>query len=50
MRRSGTVLFQYRVAGTVWQDENGYGFEYNKDYLNLNDALQKIRRQNRKSL
>jgi serine/threonine-protein kinase HipA len=33
MRRSGKVLFKDKMAGTVWQDENGYGFVYDKDYL-----------------
>jgi len=33
MRRSGKVLFKDKEAGIVWQDENGYGFEYNKEYL-----------------
>jgi len=33
MRRSGTVLFKNRPAGIVWQDEEGYGFSYDKDYL-----------------
>jgi len=33
MRRSGKVLFKDNPAGIVWQDENGYGFLYNKDYL-----------------
>src|SRR5216110_2062128 len=38
MRRSGKVLFNDKVAGLVWQDENGYGFEYAKDYLHLKEA------------
>lgn len=35
MRRSGKVLFKDKQAGVVWQDEDGYGFEYDKDYLQL---------------
>lgn len=33
MRRKGTVLFRGRNAGMVWQDEEGYGFVYDKEYL-----------------
>jgi len=33
MRREGKVLFKGVEAGTVWQDENGYGFEYNSAWL-----------------
>lgn len=35
MRRSGKVFFKDKEAGIVWQDENGYGFEYNEEYLRL---------------
>lgn len=35
MKRAGKVLFKNIHAGVVWQDENGYGFEYDKDYLQL---------------
>jgi len=38
MKRSGKVLFKNVLAGIVWQDENGYGFEYDKNYLLLKDA------------
>ncbi len=38
MKRSGKVLFKNKPAGIVWQDENGYGFEYDKNYLQLKDA------------
>jgi serine/threonine-protein kinase HipA len=38
MRRSGKVLFKNKPAGIVWQDENGYGFEYDKNYLQLKGA------------
>jgi serine/threonine-protein kinase HipA len=33
MERSGTVLFNGRPAGKVWQDENGYGFQYFLEWL-----------------
>lgn len=39
MKRSGKVLFRDRPAGIVWQDEDGYGFEYTRDYLQLKDAI-----------
>lgn len=34
MRREGQVFFKDKLAGMVWQDENGYGFQYHEDYLN----------------
>ena len=33
MQRSGKVLFKNKLAGIVWQDEDGYGFRYDEDYL-----------------
>ncbi len=33
MRRSGKVYFKDRVAGLVWQDDEGYGFVYDGEYL-----------------
>jgi serine/threonine-protein kinase HipA len=33
MRRAGNVLFEDKLAGIVWQDENGYGFQYDEKYL-----------------
>ena len=39
MQRSGKVLYRDKEAGTVWQDENGYGFSYKEDYLQSNDAV-----------
>ncbi|MBL7736014.1 MAG: HipA N-terminal domain-containing protein [Chitinophagaceae bacterium] len=33
MRREGAVLFRGQKAGTVWQDEDGYGFAYDPGYL-----------------
>ena len=38
MRRSGTVLFKNKPAGIVWQDEEGYGFSYNIEYIRSPDA------------
>ena len=38
MRRSGKVLFKDKLAGIVWQDENGYGFAYDKKYLEEEDS------------
>lgn len=39
MKRSGRVLLSDREVGVVWQDENGYGFEYNVDYLKSKNAI-----------
>ena len=39
MKRAGKVLFRDVLAGVVWQDENGYGFVYDTDYLHSKDAL-----------
>ena len=38
MQRSGKVFYRDKEAGIVWQDEDGYGFKYNEDYLLLKDA------------
>lgn len=38
MQRSGKVFYRDKEAGIVWQDEDGYGFKYHKDYLLLKDA------------
>ena len=35
MQRSGRVLFKNKLAGIVWQDEDGYGFRYDEEYLAL---------------
>lgn len=32
-KRSGKVFFHNQFAGLVWQDENGYGFQYDSAYL-----------------
>ena len=39
MNRSGRVLFKNELAGIVWQDENGYGFEYDRNYLRSKSAI-----------
>jgi len=39
MRRSGKVFFKEKLAGTVWQDENGYGFIYERPWLEDVDAV-----------
>jgi serine/threonine-protein kinase HipA len=39
MKRSGRVLLRDREAGVVWQDEDGYGFEYTADYLKSKGAI-----------
>lgn len=33
MRKEGIVLFRGLKAGTVWQDDDGYGFTYDQEYL-----------------
>ena len=38
MRRSGRVFFKDQLAGIVWQDEDGYGFQYGSEYLKRRDA------------
>jgi len=35
MRREGTVLFKGVKAGTVWQDEDGYGFSYDPGFIQV---------------
>ncbi len=39
MYRSGNVFFKDRFAGLVWQDEKGYAFEYDKEYLSNEKQL-----------
>ena len=34
MRREGKVFFKDKHAGIVWQDDDGYGFSYDPQYLN----------------
>ena|ERR1700742_5377615 len=36
--RQGRVYFKGIRAGTVWQDEEGYGFQYEKEYMQNKDA------------
>ncbi|MCO6496230.1 MAG: HipA N-terminal domain-containing protein [Chitinophagaceae bacterium] len=31
--KQGLVYKKDIIAGTIWEDENGYSFQYNKDYL-----------------
>jgi len=38
MKKEGKVYFKEKLAGLVWQDENGYGFSYYAEYLNQNTA------------
>jgi serine/threonine-protein kinase HipA len=38
MNRSGRVLFKNELAGIVWQDDNGYGFAYDENYLKSKNA------------
>jgi serine/threonine-protein kinase HipA len=33
MRREGNVLYKGIKAGIVWQDDEGYGFVYDAEYL-----------------
>lgn len=38
MRRVGEVWYSDTVAGQVWQDDEGYGFQYDATYLARQDA------------
>lgn len=38
MQRRGKVYYKNVYAGVVWQDEDGYGFQYDKEYLRNTDA------------
>jgi len=38
MKRSGKVWFKDRLAGTVWRDQEWYGFQYVPEYLAMADA------------
>ncbi len=31
--KRGLVYKKDKLAGTVWEDENGYSFQYNEEYL-----------------
>lgn len=37
MKRA-TVYMYDRLAGRLWEDEDGFTFEYDKDFLGLKDA------------
>ncbi|OQY39072.1 MAG: phosphatidylinositol kinase [Candidatus Cloacimonetes bacterium 4572_65] len=37
--RSGKVLFNTRLAGTISEDDNGFTFCYNKEYLKDLDSI-----------
>lgn len=38
MQRKGKVYYKEYYAGVVWQDEDGYGFQYAEKYLQKIDA------------
>ncbi len=38
MRRAGKVYYKDKLAGIVWQDENGYNFLYDPGYLSQSNA------------
>jgi serine/threonine-protein kinase HipA len=38
MKQGGKVFFKDIFAGTVWQDDEGYGFIYETGYLEKNDS------------
>lgn len=42
MKRAGKVFLKNIEVGTVWQDENGYGFAYDESYLNQKDNKQPV--------
>ncbi|RYZ35971.1 MAG: phosphatidylinositol kinase [Sphingobacteriales bacterium] len=35
MHRSGTVYYKNMQAGRIWQDDNGYHFQYDPAYLHM---------------
>ena len=39
MRRSGKIFIKNNPAGTVWQDEEGYGFQYDEQYLSSGKSI-----------
>jgi len=39
MMREGSVFFKNDKAGRVWEDENGYHFAYDTDYMAKSDAM-----------
>jgi len=38
MRKEGKVYYKKEFAGIVWQDDAGYGFQYDKNYLQKKNA------------
>lgn len=36
MHRKGKVFFEDKLAGIIYEDENGYTFEYDETYINKN--------------
>ncbi len=38
MKRSGSVYYKNHYCGVVYENEQGYFFEYDKDYLNQKNA------------
>lgn len=38
MQRKGKVYYKNSYAGVVWQDEDGYGFQYAEEYLQKVDT------------
>jgi serine/threonine-protein kinase HipA len=39
MKRSGKVYYGDQYVGEVWQDEEGYGFQYDPAYLSSAGAM-----------
>ncbi|MCW3119008.1 MAG: phosphatidylinositol kinase [Chitinophagaceae bacterium] len=39
MERAGNVFYNSELAGRVWQDEHGYWFQYEAEYVNNNDSM-----------
>jgi serine/threonine-protein kinase HipA len=39
--QSARVYYKGILAGTVWQNDNGYGFQYESDYL-INSASEPV--------
>lgn len=38
MSRSGNVYYKNKFAGVIKEDENGFSFQYDKEYLNSSQA------------
>jgi serine/threonine-protein kinase HipA len=39
MRRSGKVYYKNMFAGIVWQDDEGYGFAYDSEYVDSKNPV-----------